>query len=58
MIFIIVAPSNPLGTWFLQTWICIMPESFHANLSFPSPIVLESKICDYPTFEEDLPLFE
>ena len=66
MIFPIVAPSDPRGPWFVQTWIYIISESFHVNMSFSGSVVLEKKIfewptpflhfCDYLPFEKDLAL--
>jgi hypothetical protein len=29
MVFPIVAPTDPRGPWFVQTWIYIKSESFH-----------------------------
>ena len=40
----IVAPSYPRGSWFEQTWISTISGSFHINISFPGPVVLEKKI--------------
>ena len=39
-----MAPSYPRGSWFEQTWISSISGSFHINLSFPGPVVLEKKI--------------
>jgi hypothetical protein len=44
MVFPIVAPPKPWGPWFEQTWIYIISESFHVNMSS----VLEKKICQWP----------
>ena len=42
-------PTIPLGSWFVQTWISTTSGSFHINLSFPGPVVLERKIFkDFP----------
>jgi hypothetical protein len=40
----IVAPPDPRGPGFEQTWICTMSASFHINLNFPGHVVLEEKI--------------
>ena len=34
-------PIVPPGSWFEQTWISTISGSFHINLSFPGPVVLE-----------------
>ena len=39
-----MAPPDRRGRWFEQTWICTMSASFHVNLNFPGPVVLEKKI--------------
>jgi hypothetical protein len=64
MLFPIKAPYDPRGPWFEQTWIYIISESFHINMSSSGSVVLEKKIfkwttrflyfCDYLPFEEDL----
>jgi hypothetical protein len=41
---IIVAPPDLWGPWFVQTWIYIISESFHVNMSSSSSVVLERKI--------------
>jgi hypothetical protein len=66
MVFPIVAPPDPWGTWCEQTWIYIISKSFHINMSSSSTVVLEKKILNDPTpflhfwdylpFEEDLTL--
>jgi hypothetical protein len=66
MVFAIVAPSDPRGPWFVQTWICTISESFCIDLSFSGFVVLGKKIfkwphpifadCDHLHFEEDLAL--
>ena len=44
-----MAPSYPRGSWFEQTWISSISGSFHINISFPGPVVLEKKIFkDFP----------
>jgi hypothetical protein len=67
MVFPIVAPPDPQGAWSVQTWIYIISESFHVNMSSSSSVVLENKFlndpsqflhfCDYLLFEEDLALY-
>jgi hypothetical protein len=42
--FPIVAPSDPRGPCFVQTWIYIISESFHVNMSSSGSVVLEKKI--------------
>ena len=39
-----MVPSYLRGSWFEQTWISSISESFHINFSFPGPVVLEKKI--------------
>jgi hypothetical protein len=66
MIFPTVAPPNPRGPWFVQTWIYIIQESFHVNMKSSSSVALKKKIfkwphpflhlCNYLPFEEDLAL--
>jgi hypothetical protein len=41
MVFSTVVPSNPREPWFEQTWIYIMSESFHVNLSFSGRVILD-----------------
>jgi hypothetical protein len=43
MVFSIVAPPNPQGPWFEQTWIYIMSESFHVNVSSSGSVVFEKE---------------
>jgi hypothetical protein len=51
MVFPIVAPPNPRGPWFEQTWIYIMSKSFHGNLSSSDSVVLEKILkCPHPIF--------
>jgi hypothetical protein len=64
MVFPIVAPTDPQGPWFEETWIYIISESFHVNMTYSGSVVLEKQIfndlnpflyfCDYLPFEEDL----
>jgi hypothetical protein len=48
MIFPIVVPPDPRGPWFVQTWIYIISERFHVNMSSSSSVVLEKKIFKWP----------
>jgi hypothetical protein len=62
MVFPIVAPPDSRGPWFEQTWIYIISESFHVNLSYSGLVVVEktfkfSHFCDYPPSEEELTLY-
>ena len=41
-------PSRPRGPWFVQTWIYIISESFHVNVSSSGSVVLEKKIFKWP----------
>ena len=41
-------PTIPLGSWFVQTWNSAISGSFHINLSFPGPVVLEKIFKDFP----------
>jgi hypothetical protein len=45
--FPIVAPSNPRGLWFEQTWICTMSGWFHENLNSSGTMVLEKIFKDF-----------
>jgi hypothetical protein len=66
MVFPIVAPPDPRRPWFEQTWILIISESFHVNMSSSGSVIYEKKIfkwphpifafCDYLPFEKDLAL--
>jgi hypothetical protein len=47
MVFPIVAPPDPHGPWFEQTWIYIISESFHVNMSSSGSVVL-GKIFKWP----------
>jgi hypothetical protein len=47
MVFPIVTPFDPRGPWFVQTWIYIISESFHLNMSSSGLVVLE-KIFKWP----------
>jgi hypothetical protein len=42
--FPIVAPLDPWGPWFEETWIYIILESFHLNMTYSGSVVLEKKI--------------
>jgi hypothetical protein len=44
MVFAIVATPNHWGPWFYQTWIYIMSESSHVNISLTGSMVLKDKI--------------
>jgi hypothetical protein len=41
-------PSQPWGPWFEETWIYIISESFHVNLTYSGSVVLEKKIFKWP----------
>jgi hypothetical protein len=43
-------PSRPQDPWFERTWICIMSERFHVNLSSFCSVGLERKIFKWPPF--------
>jgi hypothetical protein len=36
-----VAPSDPWGSWFYQSWFCIMSGSYQVDLIISGPLVLE-----------------
>jgi hypothetical protein len=70
MLFPIVAPPDPQGSWCEQFWIYIISESFQVNtcMTYSGSVVLEKKIFlndptpflhfwDYLPFEEDLALY-
>jgi hypothetical protein len=61
MVFPILAPPDPWGQWFVQTWIYMMSESFHVNMNSSGSVVCE-KIFNNPTpflhFCDYLPLEE
>jgi hypothetical protein len=46
-------PSWATRPWFEETWIYIMSESFHVNMTYSGSVVLEKKIfkCPNPIFE-------
>jgi hypothetical protein len=44
MVFPIVAPPGLRGPWCEQFWIYIISESFHINITYSGPVVLENKI--------------
>jgi hypothetical protein len=49
--FPIVAPPDPRGPWFVQTWLYIMSESFHVNMSSSGSVVCEKSFkCPHPIF--------
>jgi hypothetical protein len=48
MVFPIVAPPDPRGPWFQETWIYIISESFHVNMTYFGSVVLEKKIFNWP----------
>jgi hypothetical protein len=47
-VFLIVAPPDPRGPWFKQTWIYITSKSFHVNMSSSGPVVLEKETFKWP----------
>jgi hypothetical protein len=66
MVFPIVVPPDPRGPWFKETWIYIISESFHVNMTYSGSVVLEKifkwthpifAFCDYLPFEKDLALY-
>jgi hypothetical protein len=48
MVFPIVAPSDPRGPRFQETWIYIISERFHVNMTYSGSVVLEEKISKWP----------
>jgi hypothetical protein len=62
MVYHIVAPPNPLGPWFVQTWICSIAGSFCVNLNFSGFVrflkrsTLFLHFCECLPFEQDLAL--
>jgi hypothetical protein len=48
MVFLIVAPPYPRGAWFEQTWIYIISESFHVNMTYSGSVDLDKKIFKWP----------
>jgi hypothetical protein len=48
MVFPTVAPLDPKGSWFVQTWISTILEGFCVNLSFSAFVVLEKNIFKWP----------
>jgi hypothetical protein len=48
MVFLIVAPPDPQGPWFEQTWIYIISKSFDVNMSSSGSVVLQMKIFKWP----------
>jgi hypothetical protein len=61
IVFPIVAPPEPQRPWFEETWIYIISESFHVNITYSGSVVLKKKIFKWPhpsfPFEEDLALY-
>jgi hypothetical protein len=51
IVFPIVAPLDPLGSWCEQFWIHIIPESFHVNMTYSGSVVLKK------TFKWPHPIF-
>jgi hypothetical protein len=41
-------PSWLRGPWFQETWIYIISESFHVNMTYSDSVVLEKKIFKWP----------
>jgi hypothetical protein len=52
MVFPTVASPNHRGPWLQETWIYIISESFHVNMTYSGSVVLEKKIFKWP-----LPIF-
>jgi hypothetical protein len=46
--FPIVVPLDPWGPWFEETWIYIISESFHVNMTYSGSVVLEKKMFKLP----------
>ena len=44
MVFPIMTPPDPQGPWREQSWIYIILESFHVNMTYSGSVVLEKKI--------------
>jgi hypothetical protein len=44
MVFLIVAPIDPRGPWFEETWIYIISKRFHVNMTYSGSVGLEKKI--------------
>jgi hypothetical protein len=44
MVFPTVAPPDPRGSWFEETWIHIISENSHVNMTYSGLVVLEKKI--------------
>ena len=67
MVFPIVVPPDPQRPWFQDTWIYIISDSFHVNMTYSGSVTLEKKIlnnpipflhfCDYLPFEVNLALY-
>jgi hypothetical protein len=41
-------PSRPRGPWFEETWIFIISENFHVNMTYSGSVVLEKKTLKWP----------
>ena len=41
-------PSRPRGPWFQETWMYIISESFHVNMTYSGSVVLKKKIFKWP----------
>ena len=48
MVFPIVAPPDPRGSWCEQFWFHIILESFHVIMTYSGSVVLEKKIFQWP----------
>ena len=48
MVFPIMAPPDTRGQWFQETWIYIISESFHVNMTYSGSVVLMRKIFKWP----------
>jgi hypothetical protein len=44
MVSPIVAPPDPRGPWFEQTWICTISASFYVDLNISGLVVFEKNI--------------
>jgi hypothetical protein len=48
MVFPKVAPPDPRGPWFEESWLYIISESFRVNMIYSGSVVLEKKIFKWP----------
>jgi hypothetical protein len=48
MVFPTVTPPNPRGPWFEETWIYVISESSHVNMTYSGSVVLEKKTLKLP----------